>query len=343
MTNAVPPRKGPRPGSELPPRLTPLEIPPCWPEATPASSSGWPDTGTPPRITVVTPSYNQSAFLETTIRSVLEQGYPNLDYHVIDGGSTDDSAAILKHYEPWLSSWVSEPDRGQVDAILKGLAVADGEWFNWINSDDLLAPGALWEVAHAADSDLFAGCTQNFRGDALEHRRISRAINERDLVRAPINRRSVWHQPGIWFRTGALRQVGIDPSLHYRFDFDLLIRYVRMFPRVRYSGKTLAWFRKHADSKTVSQKERFDLENQLILHRLLEDPGAVDIRADVEEALACLEWQRKVKPTTENTSAPRLARLLAVIQETNRTPKAWRWGASYEALGKVLNPRQRLR
>jgi glycosyltransferase involved in cell wall biosynthesis len=96
-----------------------------------------------PKITIVTPNYNYGHFLEETIRSVLLQGYPNLEYIIIDGGSTDNSIDIIKKYEKWLTYWVSEEDNGQPNAINKGLERATGEWFNWINSDDLLLPNAL--------------------------------------------------------------------------------------------------------------------------------------------------------------------------------------------------------
>ena len=100
-----------------------------------------------PRITVVTPSYNQAEFLEETLRSVLLQHYPNLEYIVIDGGSTDGSVDILKKYDRFVTSWVSEPDKGQSHAINKGFARSRGEILCWLNSDDMLAPGALARVA----------------------------------------------------------------------------------------------------------------------------------------------------------------------------------------------------
>ena len=101
-----------------------------------------------PKITVLTPNYNYGHYLEETIRSVLLQGYPNLEYIIIDGESTDNSIEVIKKYEPWLTYWVSEPDRGQTHAINKGLEKATGEIFNWINSDDILMPGALFAIAN---------------------------------------------------------------------------------------------------------------------------------------------------------------------------------------------------
>src|SRR5262245_16909311 len=126
----------------------------------PVGKIGWPWTietlklpsvssdGLPwPSISIVTPSYNQGQFIEETIRSVLLQGYPNLEYIIIDGGSKDQTVDIIHKYEPWLTYWVSRKDRGQAHAINDGLRRASGTIFNWINSDDVLAPNALATIA----------------------------------------------------------------------------------------------------------------------------------------------------------------------------------------------------
>src|SRR6056297_3391010 len=102
-----------------------------------------------PKISIVTPSFNQGKFLEKTIKSVIDQNYPHLEYIIIDGGSTDSSLNIIKKYEKHLDYWISEPDRGQSHAINKGLNYCSGQIFNWINSDDYLEPGALFKVAEA--------------------------------------------------------------------------------------------------------------------------------------------------------------------------------------------------
>src|SRR5215203_5523737 len=128
----------------------------------PSDRRGWPwteesvplpsmavDGQTWPRISIVTPSFNQAPYLEETIRSVLLQGYPNLEYFVFDGGSTDGSVEILRRYAAFLDGWVSERDKGQSDAINKGLARCTGTIVNWLCSDDLLLPGALFRIAEA--------------------------------------------------------------------------------------------------------------------------------------------------------------------------------------------------
>lgn len=97
-----------------------------------------------PKISIVTPSFNQGQYIEETIRSILLQGYPNLEYIVIDGGSTDGAVDVIRKYEKWLTYWVSEPDKGQADAINKGLERCTGEIFNWINSDDILLPNVAF-------------------------------------------------------------------------------------------------------------------------------------------------------------------------------------------------------
>ena len=147
--------------------LSDIPLPPAarvgwpWTEATNAGAANSHSAANWPRISIVTPSYNQGPFIEETIRSVLLQGYPNLEYIVIDGGSTDNTREILEKYSPFLSYWVSEPDQGQTHAINKGMARATGEIRAYLNSDDLYRPDSLFAVARAAranpDADLFYG------------------------------------------------------------------------------------------------------------------------------------------------------------------------------------------
>jgi glycosyltransferase involved in cell wall biosynthesis len=137
--------------------LTLFELPPPpagktgwpWTEETPALPAARSDGSAWPRITIVTPSYNQGQFIEETIRSVILQGYHDLEYIIIDGGSRDQSVEIIKQYEPWLTYWVSEQDRGQSHAINKGFDRSTGLILGWLNSDDVLLPNALATVAAA--------------------------------------------------------------------------------------------------------------------------------------------------------------------------------------------------
>ncbi|MFQ4137694.1 glycosyltransferase family 2 protein [Nodosilinea sp. PGN35] len=116
-------------------------LPACMPDG-----SAW------PRISIVTPSYNQGQFIEQTIQSVIAQKYPNLEYFIIDGGSTDDSVEIIRKYSNCITGWVSQKDQGAWDAILKGSKMCTGKWFNWLNSDDLLMPNSLINFAKIASS-----------------------------------------------------------------------------------------------------------------------------------------------------------------------------------------------
>src|SRR5690606_10615120 len=118
-----------------------------------------------PKISIVTPSYNQGQFIEETILSIISQNYPNLEYIIIDGGSTDNTVDIIKKYENHLKYWVSEADKGQADAINKGLQHCTGDIFNWINSDDYLESNSLFTIANAynpAIDNNVAGNVRNF-------------------------------------------------------------------------------------------------------------------------------------------------------------------------------------
>lgn len=134
--------------------------------APPPSKTGWPWTEESqqlgrleelskakeyPRITIVTPNYNYGHFLEETIRSVLLQGYPNLEYIVLDAGSSDNSLEIIQKYEPWISYWVSKKDNGQANAINSAMDIATGTWFNWLNSDDILLPNSLHTLIEVSE------------------------------------------------------------------------------------------------------------------------------------------------------------------------------------------------
>lgn len=226
-----------------------------------------------PKISIVTPSYNQGAYLEQTIKSVLDQNYPNLEYIIIDGGSTDGTVEIIKKYERFLTYWVSEPDKGQSEALNKGLSKCTGQIFNWINSDDYLEHGALHKVAHAFKNNPHAqqvcGFTRLFEDGTdnmvLMHRCELFESTEKTIIQQRIN------QQGAFYNLGAIRALGnINNSLNYVMDLELWLRFLCSFgqERIVLIDDLLAHFRLHPNSKTVEFDERFRLESRGVYYHL---------------------------------------------------------------------------
>jgi glycosyltransferase involved in cell wall biosynthesis len=213
-----------------------------------------------PRISVVTPSFNQGRFLEATLRSVLLQGYPDLEYFVMDGASTDESVAIIKKYEPWLTFWVSERDGGQSAAINRGLRLASGSWVTWINSDDMLCQGAL--ATHAArvgfePRHVYVGdCVYiDAAGRPLGiHRGSVRSLE--DLVRIGAvwrarERRGHIVQPEVLFPRELALEVGaLDAGNHRTMDYALWGRFFMVGARFEYTHIPFGMFRLHDAQKT---------------------------------------------------------------------------------------------
>lgn len=224
-----------------------------------------------PSISIITPSFDQKPFIEETIRSVLLQDYPNLEYIVMDGGSTDGSAEIIRAYAPWLDFWVSEPDHGQADAINRGLSRATGEIVAWLNSDDTYATGTLASVAHAVLDDptaalVFGNCNiVDEETRVLEVIRPGQADLARVLLANPIP------QPAAFFRRQVLDRVGcLDVNFRYALDHEFWVRITREF-HIKYIPQTLANFRMHRGSKSVSQLEGFLPEYITIFDRAVRD------------------------------------------------------------------------
>jgi glycosyltransferase involved in cell wall biosynthesis len=212
-----------------------------------------------PRITLVTPSYNQGSYIEETMCSVLEQKYPALEYVVMDGGSTDGTVEIIRRYERHLKYWRSAPDSGQAAAIREGFAKGTGELLNWLNSDDLLAADALKIVAEMAgrapDAAIYAATTENFLDGQLEGPRSACRPANLDLETLLFlsGRKPSMHQPGIFFRRDLYDGVGgVEPSFHYCMDLDLFTRLIERGAVVEYDARTVAFFRCHPKSKTAS-------------------------------------------------------------------------------------------
>jgi glycosyltransferase involved in cell wall biosynthesis len=208
---------------------------------------------------VVTPSFNQGRYIEETIRSVLLQGYPNLELLVIDGGSGDETVEILRSYEPWLSYWVSEPDRGQTHAINKGLERVDGELFGYLNSDDLLAPGALAAVAegfrlHPAADVVHGRCiyTDEAGADLFSVRAEVTDFHSYLRIWDRLWQRSFLTQPEVFCRTEAVREDGgFREDLHSVMDLEMWLRLLARGRRFRAIDAPVARFRTYAAQKSA--------------------------------------------------------------------------------------------
>ncbi len=214
-----------------------------------------------PRISVVTPSFNQASFLEQTMRSVLDQGYPNLEYIVMDGGSTDGSIDIIRRYEKQLACWVSQRDSGQSDALAKGFQHSTGSIYAYLNSDDLYLPGALHTVARVfleSKADVVYGdtCWIDTRGEKLGERRQTPFVPAGYLYGG-----FDLQQPAtFWGRSIYEESGGIDPSFSFAFDTELFTRFVLKGARFRHVRKAVASFRIHPASKSSTQFERCESE-----------------------------------------------------------------------------------
>jgi glycosyltransferase involved in cell wall biosynthesis len=246
--------------SDLPPPASNKTDWPWTQEPTKCSETDY-DLNPWPKITIVTPSFNQGRFIEETIRSVLLQGYPNLEYIIIDGGSTDDSIDIIKKYEKWLSYWVSEKDEGQAHAINKGIDMATGQWFNWINSDDMLLPNALVTLIKISqivpDAEWISGGrivvdkTNSFVDIAIPWRTNPRVIGlgEMDLI-----------QDATFVKLDFVRNHGIRLYDQYNYIFDTVFH----FQLAKYSKplltsvvfSTMRWHERIKTKKLEQRKEK---------------------------------------------------------------------------------------
>ncbi|MDX8391438.1 MAG: glycosyltransferase family 2 protein [Mariprofundaceae bacterium] len=227
-----------------------------WPWDTPPAApipECMPDGRAWPKISIVTPNYNYGHYIEETIRSILLQGYPNLEYIVMDGGSTDGSLDVIGKYEKWITHWVSEKDRGQAHAINKGFARATGDLLLWINSDDVLFAGALRrfaEVYDAADEKLIFADVANFFPDGRREDMIQTGIRLENFIGIP-EPEFTWHQPGMAVPRSFYQSVGgLDESLHYIFDWDWVCRLLIHDSTVTYLHTFVTKFRVHDASKT---------------------------------------------------------------------------------------------
>jgi glycosyltransferase involved in cell wall biosynthesis len=222
-----------------------------------------------PRITIVTPSFNQGPFLEATIQSILGQNYPNLEYIIMDGGSRDNSVDIIRKYEKQITYWQSGPDQGQSDAICQGFGRATGDILNWINSDDLLAPGALQHIAELyaenPRADVFAASTEHFTDNpsCTFTKKTPKGWSPASFLGTSGSRDFVFNQPGVFFTRKIYETIGgINKDLHICMDFDMFLRICEQDPVIAYSNRTTALFRHHGGSKTTGGSLKNSIREQ---------------------------------------------------------------------------------
>jgi len=302
------------------PSLSELPLPPPgrvgwpWTEESLRLSEQTKETHSWPRITIVTPSFNQGRFIEETIRSILLQGYPNLEYFVFDGGSTDNSVEIIKKYSPWIDFWVSEPDRGQSAAINRGLRMGSGSHATWINSDDMLYKNALSNhllSQELADDVVYIGDCINIDevGNILfKHR--GRVQSLEDLVRI----RSVWRSGGYICQQEVLFPLklalcvdGLNEENHYSMDYELWGRFFLAGARIQYTGIPFGFFRWHKGQKT--QEGMKQTESMLdAATALIARANSLSAEAK-QEILTDLQAYRKEYPGMSWKQSGRLSRI----------------------------------
>ena len=210
-----------------------------------------------PLVTIVTPSYNHGRFIRATIESVLSQDYPNIEYIVMDGGSTDETASVVKDYASRLK-WISEKDRGQSHAINKGFQMARGPIVSWLNSDDLILPGAVRKAVNGFQQNPGAGAVYG------EGYLIDREGNTtgRFPFTEPFNLWKLVHlldyvlQQTLYFRRSVIEQLGyLREDLHYVMDWEMLIRIGKRYP-LHYIPEHMGSLREYAEAKSFAGGEK---------------------------------------------------------------------------------------
>lgn len=235
-----------------------------------------------PRISVVTPSFNQAHYIEETLRSVLLQGYSNLELIVVDGGSTDGSVDVIKRYADRIAWWVSERDNGQSHAINKGFRRATGEALGWLNSDDLLFPGALAAIGRAFRERPDAGMIYGAGAKVGADTRVIKEIPFRPVDVRLLHTLFYILQPSCFLSRRALDAVGLlDETQHFAMDWDLALRISRKFPIHAIPDK-IGMLRDYPNTKTrrgsterwleiarIARKHNGPFDRNVIVFRLL--------------------------------------------------------------------------
>lgn len=245
-------------------------------------------------VSIITPSFNQAAFLEETIRSVLEQDYPDIEYIMVDGGSTDDSPEIIRKYSDRLAWWVSERDQGQAEAINKGFARARGEIVAWLNSDDVYHPGAVAAAVHAFALHPEAGMIYGNMLVIDEHGQPLNVLKYRQLSLEDFLCFQIIGQPSVFMRRSVLEETGgLDSSLHFMLDHKLWIQFARRAP-VLHVNQIWAAARYHPGAKNRAHASEFGREAFRILDWARHEP---------ELAPALFRVKRRARASAQRVNA----------------------------------------
>jgi glycosyltransferase involved in cell wall biosynthesis len=279
-----------------------------------------------PKISVVTPSFNQGRYIAETIDSVIAQGYPNLEHIIVDGGSTDETLEVLERYRGELTHVIVERDRGQSDALNKGFRLATGEIFCWLNSDDQFAPGALFAVAMAFsthDVDMVSGICEIYQEGRLLHRHMSACadgplpLNDLLDLDGGWNAGQFFYQPEVFFSRALWERAGahVREDCFYSMDYELWCRFALLGARLHVIGKPLARFRQHSEQKTADptkfKAELIKVRNHFLASRGLDIPS---------NSRPPVNWSRTLRVAIINDIGPKYgagiaqARLAAGIE-----------------------------
>jgi len=232
-------------------------------------------------VSIVTPSFNQAAYLEQTLLSVLEQDYADIEYLVIDGGSTDGSPDIIKRYASRLAYWISEKDSGQADAINKGMARAKGEIVAWLNSDDTYLPGTVTAAVKAFDENPDVAMVYADMLAVDERGQTFNTLRYRQLTLEDLLSFQIIGQPAVFMRRSAFEKAGgLDPSFHFLLDHHLWIR-IAAQGRILHIPQTWAAARYHAKAKNRAQAAAFGKEAFRILDWAKTDPDLAPLLSPI--------------------------------------------------------------
>lgn len=233
-------------------------------------------------VSIITPSYNQAAYLEQTIQSVLAQDYPHIEYIVVDGASTDGSLEVIKRYENKLTWWVSEKDKGQADAINKGFARASGEIIAWLNSDDYYLPGTVQSAVKVFEENPDVVLVYGNMLAVDKHGKTFNSLNYKQLTLEDLLCFQIIGQPAVFMRRSALHKVrGLDTSFHFLLDHDLWIQ-LAVQGKILHADQTWAAARYHPEAKNRAKTAEFGREAFRILDKVAQDDNIAPFLAKVK-------------------------------------------------------------